>query len=427
VTFDAIFVPAELRAAVSDRAWVVGMLDAERALANAGALAGVVPAHLAGSIAEACRIELFDVAAIVEDGRSSGNPAEPLVRALRAAVGGEAAMFVHFGATSQDIVDSAAMLVASRSLALIIGELDGVASACAQLAEEHRLTPMSARTLLQQAVPTTFGAKSAGWLVAIVTARNRLASIRETGLAAQLGGAAGTLAAFGSSGLDVAARYALELELPEPVVPWHTDRTRIAELGAALAVAAGVAAKIGLDVALLEQTEVAEISEPAGAGGSSAMPHKRNPVGSALAVACARQVQAAAGVLCAGLVQEHERAVGAWHAEWGALSIALAYAGGGAAAVRGSLEGLSVDAARMLSNLELTGGAVMSERLAGLIGRDETNQLLAQAASSGRTLREELAADPPAGLVAGALDPASYLGESGALVDRALAFYREER
>ncbi len=203
MTFDAILVPDEIRAAVSDRAWVEAMLEVERALVNAEALAGVVPAHLAGPIAEACRIESFDVEAIVEAAGSAGNPAEPLVRALREVVGGEAADYVHLGATSQDIVDSAAMLVVRRALRLIGEELEGVAAACAGLAQAHRLTPMAARTLLQQAVPTTFGFKAAGWLVAIVAARARLMELRGR-LASQLGGAAGTLAALGADGVAVA-------------------------------------------------------------------------------------------------------------------------------------------------------------------------------------------------------------------------------
>jgi len=408
-----MFVPAELRAAVSDEAWVEAMLEAERALANAEALAGVVPAHLAGAIAEACRVELFDVFAVLSEGHGSGTPAEPLVRALREVIGGEAADWVHYGATSQDIVDSAAMLVVRRALSLVSDDLDRVVRACATLAEAHRETPMAARTLLQQAVPTTFGFKAAGWLVAVRSARERVLAVP---LAAQLGGAAGTLAALGDRGLQVARLYAAELELPEPVLPWHTERSRIAEVGFACARAAGACAKIGLDVALLEQTEVGEVREPAGAGGSSTMPQKRNPVGSVLAVACARRAAAASGVLTAALVQEHERALGAWQSEWDALSDALAAAGGAAAAVREVLEGLEVDAERMRANLDLTRGGVMSERLvfqlAPEVGRREASRIVSQAAASG-TLAD----------VAGpeVLDPSGYLGSAAALVDRALA------
>ncbi len=429
MTFDAIFVPDEIRAAVSDRAWVEAMLEVERALVNAEALAGVVPAHLAGPIAEACRIESFDVEAIVEAARSAGNPAEPLVRALREVVGGEAADYVHFGATSQDIVDSAAMLVVRRALSLIDEELEGVAVACAGLAQAHRLTPMAARTLLQQAVPTTFGFKAAGWLVAIVAARARLMELRGR-LASQLGGAAGTLAALGADGVAVAAFFAAELELEKPVVPWHSDRSRIAELGSALSAAAGSCAKIGLDVALLEQTEVGEVREPPGAGGSSTMPHKRNPVGSAIAIACARRVQGEAGVLETGLVVEHERALGAWQAEWGALSDALAYAGGAAAAIRRVLESLEVDSGRMLANLDASGGGVMSERvtfmLARRVGLVAARKAVAGAAESGGSLRDALAGALTEDELDEAFDPGTYLGSACEFVDAALTYYRGE-
>ena len=434
MTFDAIFVPYELRAAVSDAAWVEAMLEAERALANAEAIAGVIPPHLAGSIAEACRVELVDVDAIVEAGRAVGNPAEPLVRALREAVGGEAAGYVHLGATSQEIVDSAAMLVTRRALELVDGELGGVTAACASLAEAHRLTPMAGRTLLQQAVPTTFGLKAARWLLASMSARSRLEELRLR-LPVQLGGAAGTLAALGEDGPRVASLFAVELDLAEQVLPWHSDRTTVAELGAALAIAAGACAKAAYDVALLEQTEVGEVREPPGAGGSSAMPHKRNPVGSAIAVACERRVQAAAQVLMSGLVQEHERAVGAWQAEWGALSDALAYAGGAAAAIRGVLEELQVDEARMDANLDASEGGVMSERvvttLARKVGPVEAKAVVtaaaARAAESGGTLRGELADELTADEAAEVFDPSAYLGSAGTLVDSALALYRRQQ
>ena len=329
--FSAIFVPEELREAVSDRAWLQGMLDAESALAKAGAALGLVPKNAAARIGDACRAELYDPARLARDGRAVGNPAEPLVRELRAAAGDEAADYVHLGATSQDIVDTAAMLVSRRATALVLAELDRLAEGCAALARTHRSTPMTARTLLQQAVPTTFGLKAAGWLVAVLEARGRLAAVRDERLAAQLGGAAGTLAALGGDALEVVRLYAEELGLAEPVLPWHTNRQRLAELGAALDGAAGAAAKVGRDIVLLAQTEVGEVAEASG-GRSSTMPQKRNPVRSTLAIACARLTNAHAGVLLGELAHEHERAVGGWHAEWEALSGALAFAGGAAAA-----------------------------------------------------------------------------------------------
>jgi 3-carboxy-cis,cis-muconate cycloisomerase len=324
--FEPIFVPDPLREAVSDEAWLAALLEAERALA-----------HVTGDeeAAEACRPELYDIGRLCEEGRVDGNPVVPLARALRQHAPG-----AHRGATSQDILDTAAMLVARNARGLVLGELDGVAAACAGLAEAHRSTPTAARTLLQQAVPTTFGLKAAGWLVAVVEARRRLAAVR---LPAQLGGPAGTLDP------ELTARFAAELGLAEPALPWHVHRGPVAELAAGLDAASAACAKIGLDVVLLAQTEVGEVAEGEG-GGSSSMPHKRNPAAAVLARACARIVHANAGLLTGG-DYEHERAAGAWQAEWPALSAALAFAGGAAAAARRSLEGLRVDPGRMASNM----------------------------------------------------------------------------
>ena len=385
-SFAGIFVPAALREAVSDEAWLAAMLDAERALANAESLAGVIPAQAAAAIAERCEPDGYDLAAIEERGRAVGNPAEPLVRALRERVGGDAGRYVHLGATSQDVVDTAAMLVARQAVELVAAELDGVAAACARLAEEHRATPLAARTLLQQAVPTTFGAKAAGWLVAVVEARDGLRALRYR---AQLGGAAGTLAPLSNRGAEVLAAFAAELELAEPVVPWHAQRGPIAAIGAALDVAAAACAKPALDVILLAQTEIGEVAEAEG-GGSSTLPHKRNPAKAVLARACARLVHANAGVLASG-EHEHERAAGAWQAEWTALSEALAQAGGAAAAARECLEGLEVRPERMRANM---GDDLYAER----------------GAFAERGLAE---ADD------------DWLGSAGVFVDRALARWRE--
>ena len=305
--FERIFVPAEFRDAVSDRAWLQALLDAEAALAKAEGAAGVIPSEAAAAIAKACLADRFDPAVLADHGRAAGNPVEPLVRALTDAVGDEAGRYVHWGATSQDILDTAAMLVARNVLELLHESLDAVAAECARLADAHRSTVLAGRTLLRQAVPTTFGLKAAGWLVALLEAREWLAGIRRDRLAVQLGGAAGTLASLNDQGLEVQRRFAEELGLQQPLVPWQTNRVRVAELGSALAVAAGALAKIGLDVALLGQTEVGE-ARPTGGGVSSTMPQKQNPVGSALAIACARQVTAHASTLIAALPQEHERA-----------------------------------------------------------------------------------------------------------------------
>jgi 3-carboxy-cis,cis-muconate cycloisomerase len=360
------------------------------------------------------------------------------VRRLRAAVGEPAASSVHFGATSQDVIDTAAMLVAAHAIDLLLADLDALSERTASLAREHRSTPIAGRTLLQQAVPTTFGAKCAGWLVGLVDAGAFLRHVRHERLAVQLGGAAGTLGPLGASGHDVVALLARELGLREPVVPWHTDRTRVAEIGAALGLVAGVAEKIGHDIALLAQTEVAEVSE-ATAGGSSAMPQKRNPVGSVVAGACARRVRGHVAVLTAAMSQEHERGIGGWHAEWAALSGALALCGGAVSAARRSLDGLVVDAQRMRANLALTGGAIVAERvavrLAEEIGREAAHEAVAAAAarasSAGGSLSEALLSDASLGLDRAELEellaPAAYLGSAEVFVDRALEAYASAR
>jgi 3-carboxy-cis,cis-muconate cycloisomerase len=370
--FDALFVPAELRAAVSDDAWVGAMVEAERALAAVEERLGIVPEGTAAAIEAAAP---FDPEELAEDGRRVGNPVEPLVRRLPE--------HAHHGATSQDILDTAAMIVARHALDLIAAELRGVQRACAAMAERHRDTVMAGRTLLQQATPTTFGLKAAQWLVAIIAAERGL----NVSLPAQLGGASGTLAAFGNRGPDVLHLYAQELGLDAPILPWHTNRIPVARLGAALAIAAGAIAKIATDVALLAQTEVGEVREAEG-GASSTMPHKRNPVGSTLARACASGA-IAAGQQLLGDVHEHERAAGAWQAEWRALTDALALTGGAAASLREALEGLEVDAERMRANIS-----------------DDT-------LSEARRLNIDASA------------PEDYLGAAGAFVDRALDIYRK--
>lgn len=437
-TFGPLFIPERLLAAVSDRAWLQAILEAERALASAEARAGVVPADSATAIAASCRPELYDIESLAREGRSVGNPAEPLVRALRESVGGDAARHVHWGATSQDVMDTASMLVARRGLDLILDELERVTDGLAELAEGHRSTPMAARTLLQHAVPTTFGFKAAGWLVAVLEASGRLRTVRAERLAAQLGGAAGTLAPLGERGVEVLRLFSEELGLAEPVLPWHTNRVRIAELGGALDVTAGALGKIGLDVVLLAQTEVGEVREGRD-GGSSTLPQKRNPVDSTLARACANLVSGYASVLSRAQVAEHERAAGAWHAEWEALSGALAYTGGAAAAIAEALGGLEVDVARMRNNLELTDGLILAERVTfslaerhGLGKAQEVVREVARTVSeSGRTFEEELRADARVELSDGeleaALDPTTYLGSAEAFVDRALEQYRRER
>jgi 3-carboxy-cis,cis-muconate cycloisomerase len=345
-TFAPLFVSPRVRAAVADGAWLRGMLDAERALATALARLGVIPEGAAAAVVAKCDPDLFDIEVIADQGRAVANPAEPLVRALREQVGAENAEYVHYGATSQDIVDTAAMLVARRTVEVIVEDTAALERECAGLAAEHRSTPMAARTLLQQAVPTTFGYKAALWLAGVRDAREGL---QHLDFPAQLGGAAGTVAAYGEQGAEVPAAFAAELRLVEPLVPWHTNRAPILRLASALADAARAAGKIGLDVVLLAQTEVGEVAE-AEPGGSSAMPHKRNPVRAVLARACSRGAHGYLTGLMDG-EHEHERAAGAWQAEWDALSGALSLSGGAVAAARESLAGLRVDSERMRANI----------------------------------------------------------------------------
>jgi 3-carboxy-cis,cis-muconate cycloisomerase len=332
-TFEALYVPAPLREAVSDQSWLAAMLQAEQALAK-----------LTGAEADddVFRPESYDIAALCEEGRADASPVVPLARALR-----ERAPGAHGPATSQDILDTASMLVARNARSLVLAELDGAAAAAVALAEAHRSTLMSGRTLLQQARPTTFGLRAAGWLVAFVEARRRLIDAH---LPAQLGGPVGTL----DPGLM--SQFAFELGLEVPVVHWHSDRGPIAELAGALDAVGAACGKVGLDVVLLAQNEVGEVSQ-ADAGGSSSMPHKQNPAAAVLARGCARLVHANASLLVGG---EHEldRAAGAWQAEWPALSAALAFAGGAAAAARRSLERLQVHPDRMAANARDLGGDV---------------------------------------------------------------------
>ncbi len=407
------------------------MLDAERGLANAEAVAGVIPAQAAGRIAGHCHAGEYDIEQLCRDGRAVGNPAEPLVRALRAAVGAEAAGYVHWGATSQDIIDSAAMLVTDRALGLILGWLDAAGAACARLAREHRSTPMAGRTLMQQAVPTTFGLKASGWLTGIRDARTLVTRVRDERLCAQLGGAVGSASALGARAAEVRRLYAQELDLCDPPIPWHTNRIALIEIGAALAAVAAAAAKIGTDIVLLAQTEVGELAEGVG-GGSSTMPHKRNPTASVRALACATRARDHCARLVAAEPHQHERAAGAWHAEWDALSEALASAGGAAAAIATALPELRVDAGRMRANLDITGGLIMGQRVAFAAGQsvgiEVAHELVAaataRACEQGISFRDALIATDGLGLTSdqidAQLDPTAGLEPAEAMVDRVL-------
>lgn len=439
--FSSLFHPDRVSEALDDRAWIAAMLYAEARLALVEAELGVIPAEAANAIAVQCRVDQFDVPAILREGRDTGNPVEPLVRALRRLVPEDMAQFVHLGATSQDILDTASMLLTGRAVFIMSSDLTAAAATLARLAEDYRRTLMAGRTLLQQAVPVTFGLKAAQWLSGVMRARAVLQRLPDEVLAVQLGGAAGTLASLGNRGTTVLHDFARALGLAEPAMPWHTERSRMAEIGAALALTAGVLDKIALDIVLLAQTEVGEVVESGSGrrGGSSTMPHKHNPVGSILVRACARQAQAQADLLIRDMAQEHERAAGAWQAEWPALSGALAATGGAAAWLREALDGLEVRPDRMRTNLDTTRGAIMAERIApllsGAMGREEAHNcmrtLTERAQHEGTDMKELLLADETvrrhlsAEEIERAMDPASYLGSTDAFIDRVLAQYRE--
>ncbi|MGY0490531.1 3-carboxy-cis,cis-muconate cycloisomerase [Streptomyces sp. WG-D5] len=418
----------------SEEAFLQALLDAEAGLTRAQSALGLAPAAAAEAVTAAAVADRFDVRDLARRARGGGNPVIPLVADLTAAVPAEHAPYVHRGATSQDILDSALMLVAARTLDAVLAELTSAEGALASLASNHRDTVMPGRTLTQQAVPTTFGLKAAGWRALVLDARDRLRAVRAA-LPAQLGGAAGTLAAFEAYGardpLGLVTAYARELDLAAPELPWHVLRMPVADLAGALAFAAGALGKVAADVLVLSRTEIGELAEGSG-GGSSAMPHKANPVRSTLIAAAARRAPALAATLYGSLAAEDERPAGAWHAEWGTLRELLRVVGGAARDAAELVGGLVVRGDVMRAHLAMTGGAIVSERLSaelsGVLGRGPAKELLAGAArrarEEGRGLADVLASErvlKEAGVdVADLLDPARYTGAAGALVDRAL-------
>ena len=441
--FDGVF--SRGAAATDGQAWLRAMLDTEAALARALERAGLAPAG-AGAAVTAAAAGTFDAAALGRQAALSGNPVPALVAALRKAVPAEVADTVHRGATSQDIIDTAAMLLARGALGALAADLAAAAEGCAVLAAAHRGTLLIGRTLLQQAVPVTFGLVAAGWLTGLDEAGDAVTRVRVQRLAVQFGGAAGTLASLGPEGPVVAGLLARELDLALPVLPWHTDRSRIVEVAAACAVAAGALAKIARDVTLLAQSEVAEVREGGGGsggerrGGSSAMPHKQNPVAAIAILGCTRRVPGLLATLAAAAEQEHQRAAGAWHAEWEPFADVLRVTGSAASWAVDLTGGLVVDPARMRANLDATRGLPLAERVAGLLapalGAAAAHDLVARASAHavavGGTLREALLGVPElAGWMDGAgitgaqidaaLDPAGYLGSAGAFTDAALA------
>lgn len=419
-------------AETGDRAYLRALLDAEAALTRAQAALGLAAAESAAAVTRAADPDRFDLPSLAARARDGGNPVIPLVAELTRAVGAEHGPAVHRGATSQDIMDSAAMLVAHRTLGPVLADLDRVQRALARLAAAHRDTVLPGRTLTQHAVPTTFGLKAAGWRSLVLDARDRAVAVRAS-LPAQLGGAAGTLAAFAAYGAEdptaLPAAYARELGLREPLLPWHTLRTPVADLAGCLALTAGALGRFAADVLTLSRTEIAEVRE-GGGGGSSAMPHKANPVRSTLIAAAARRAPQLAATLYGSLVAGDERPAGAWHAEWEPLRDLLRLVGGAARDAAELAEGLRVHPDAMREHLGTTRGLIVSERLsaelAPVLGRDRAKELLAELArrahEEGRDLGGLLAEQPElkgADLPA-LLDPARYTGSAGVLTDRAL-------
>jgi 3-carboxy-cis,cis-muconate cycloisomerase len=431
---------AAMRAICDDVACLQNMLDFEAALARAEAAAGIIPHRAVGPIVDACKASAFDLAALAEAATKSGNLAIPLVKALTAAVAKadtEAARYVHWGATSQDVIDTAAMLTLRAAIDALLADLDRAVAGFARQAKQHRHTAMAGRTWLQHALPMPFGLKLAEYAAALHRSRTRLRRLRQETLALQFGGAAGTLAALGEHGWRVAEKLAEELDLPLPEAPWHTHRDRFAEAASVMAIIAGTCGKIARDVSLMMQTDVGEAFEPSGEGrgGSSTMPHKRNPVAAATALAAATMAPNLAATIFAAQVQDHERSAGPWHAEWPTLPSLLLVTSGGLAAIVDIAEGLEVDVIRMRANLDTTHGLIMAEAatfaLAEKIGKSDAHHLVEAASKKAvaekKDLREVLAADPrvstqlDAKKLADLFEPMAYQGVSQALIDRLLA------
>ena len=419
-------------------ATVQRMLDVEAALAQAEAKLGLIPDRAAKSIAASCRADLIDERRLAGDARRAGNLAIPLVSQLTALVertDPDAANFVHWGPTSQDIIDTALVLQLRDAFAIIARDLASLHDAASALAKRYAETPVVARTWMQQAIPTVLGLQFAGWADALSRHQERLREVERRTIVLQFGGAAGNLASLGHRGMAVAESLGAVLGLPVPPVPWHAHRDRIAEVGSVLALITGTLAKVARDIALQSQTEINELAEPAedGRGSSSTMPHKRNPVASAIALAAGVRVPALAATLLTGMVQEHERGLGGWQAEWETVPAIVCLTAGALHQILGAVRDLRINAGRMRDNLEASNGLVYTEALttalAKQLGRREARRLVdraaARAADEGMHLRDVIARDTAvtAHLDAATLrmlfEPPVPAGASRVLIDRA--------
>ena len=385
---DCLATTDALAAIFNDAGVLQAMLDVEAALAQASAAAGLIPATAALTISAAARHGGFDASAIASEARAAATPAIPLVEALRARVRGvdtASAAYVHWGATSQDITDTALILLLQRARPILAADHERIERAMRQLSDRHAGTVMLGRTLLQPATPITFGLKVAGWVSGISRSWHRLDRAWDAASAIQLGGAAGTLAAFGEQGPAVAAAMAGELGLRDGP-PWHTDRDRLGALVAACGLYVAALGKAARDIALLMQAEVAEAAEPG--GGSSTMPQKQNPSGCVVVIAAAARLPGLVGSSLGAMLHEHERAAGGLQAEWPIVSSTVQATGAAAAALAAVVEGLMVNPARMRQNLEATGGTIFAERaalrLASSLGQERARQLVAEAVATSR-------------------------------------------
>ena len=441
--FDLYFTSTRMRQVFSDAGRLQGMLDFESALARAEARCGVIPQSSVAPIEAECKAALYDPLALSQAIATAGNSAIPLVKALGKRIAErdtEAERYVHLGATSQDVMDTGLVLQLRQAIALLETDLSSLGDGLAAQAERHAQTPMAGRTWLQHATPVTLGMKIAGWLGAINRHRQRLREIKPRLLCLQFGGASGSLAALGEQAWPVSQALADELQLELPDQPWHTQRDRLAEFAGLLGLIAGSLGKLGRDLSLLMQTDVGEVFEPSapGKGGSSTMPHKRNPVGSAVMISAAVRTPGLVATMLSAMPQEHERSLGLWHAEWETLPELCCLVSGSLQQALSAIDGLEVDVERMAGNLEQTRGLVMAEAvsiaLAQRIGRDAAHHLIEQcckrAIADSRHLRGVL------GETLGVrqqlndaeldrlLDPAHYLGQAQRWVERAVDEHR---
>lgn len=435
--FQGIFSTDAMRQVWSDENRTQKYLDIEAALARVQARLGLIPQEAADEIISHCRLDQIDLPRLREQTERIGYPILGVVTQVNQLCRDKLGEYVHWGATTQDITDTATVLQIREALQLIDDELAAIAAALARLAKDHRLTPVIGRSNLQQAIPVTFGYKMAGLLSAVLRHRERLAQLKQRVLVGEFAGAAGTLASLESGAMQTQAGLCEELGLAQPVIAWHTIRDNIAEVGAVLGLIGGTLGKLSMDVKLMMQTEVGEVYEPYhhGRGSSSTMPQKRNPISSCYIHAAISVVRQHAAALMDAMVADHERSTGPWEIEWIVLPEAFCLMAGALKQSRFVIEGLQVDAEAMRRNIDLTGGLVMSEAvmmgLGPYIGREYAHDLVydlcRESIATKTPLLEllashaEIARHVDRAALARMLDPANYLGQSGVMVDRVLA------